>query len=32
MRDGELVDEARITSPGKTSAVLSKLVKLEGAE
>ena len=32
MRDGELVDEARITSPGKTSAVLSKLVKLEGGE
>ncbi len=32
MRDGELVDEARITTPGKTSAVLSKLVKLEGAE
>jgi putative ABC transport system ATP-binding protein len=30
MRDGELVDEAKITAPGKASAVLSKLVKLEG--
>jgi putative ABC transport system ATP-binding protein len=29
MRDGELVDEARLRTPGKTSAVLSKLVKLE---
>ncbi|MEX2392865.1 MAG: ABC transporter ATP-binding protein [Actinomycetota bacterium] len=29
MRDGELVDEAKITAPGKTSALLSKLVKLE---
>ncbi len=29
MRDGELVDEARLRTPGKTSAVLSRLVKLE---
>lgn len=29
MRDGELVDETRLRTPGKTSAVLSKLVKLE---
>ncbi|HYZ93582.1 MAG TPA: ABC transporter ATP-binding protein [Actinomycetota bacterium] len=29
MRDGRLVDEARLRTPGKASAVLSKLVKLE---
>ena len=29
MRDGKLVDEARLRTPGKTSAVLSRLVKLE---
>ncbi len=29
MRDGELVDEARLRTPGKTSTVLSRLVKLE---
>lgn len=30
MRDGLLVDEARLTAPGETSAVLSRLVQLEG--
>lgn len=30
MRDGLLVDEARLTAPGETSAVLSRLVELEG--
>ena len=29
MRDGRLVDETRLKAPGQTSAVLSKLVKLE---
>jgi putative ABC transport system ATP-binding protein len=29
MRDGKLVDEARLRTPGKTSALLSRLVKLE---
>jgi ABC-type lipoprotein export system ATPase subunit len=29
MRDGKLVDEARLTKPGETSAVLSRLVRLE---
>jgi putative ABC transport system ATP-binding protein len=29
MRDGKLVDEARLRTPGKASAVLSRLVKLE---
>lgn len=30
MRDGALVDEARLTGPGETSTVLSRLVQLEG--
>jgi putative ABC transport system ATP-binding protein len=29
MRDGRLVDETRLKAPGQTSAVLSRLVKLE---
>jgi putative ABC transport system ATP-binding protein len=29
MRDGRLVDETRLKAPGQTSAVLSRLVKLD---